>query len=95
MFSKPRNERLAIGTFVGVLAFNAVLTSPSGTHTGLLYLLLIVNAPGVLFITVLAPLLARLGGEQAGLLGAVIACLFSAIFWSFIFGYVLRFKRAA
>ena len=85
---------MAIGAFIFVMAFNAVLTSPSGPHGGLLVLLLVVNSPGVLVISVLAPLLARFGGEQTGLLGAVIACLFSAIFWSFIFGYVLPFKRA-
>jgi len=97
MTLKPKNERLAIGTFVGVFALDAVLSGGVGGghgHMGVFLVLLAVNFPGVLIISALAPLLAHFG-EQSGLLGVVIAGLFSAAFWSFIFGYVLSFKRAA
>ena len=96
MFLKPKNERIAIGTFVGVFAFDAVFGSTITTgHMGFFLLLLAVNFPGFLLITVLAPILTRFGGEEAGLLGTVIAGLFSAAFWAFIFGSVLPIKRAA
>jgi len=95
MFPKPKNERLAIGTFVGVFAFDAVFGSTISTgHMVFFLLLLAVNFPGFVLVSVLAPLITRFVGEETGLVGAVIAGLFSAAFWSYIFGYVLPVKRA-
>ena len=96
MFPKPKNERLAIGTFVGVLALDAILASAfGGGHGGLVLFLLAVNFPGIVLISVFAPLLTRFDGEASGVLVLVILVLFSAAFWSYIFGYVFRFKRVA
>ena len=107
MFPKPKNERLAIGTFVGVFALDALLTSGSGTlHTGLFLILLAINFPGFLLITGLTIAMATVASitSWSGFSDASdatvyclvgIAALFSAAFWSYIFGYVFPLKRAA
>jgi len=95
MLPKLKNDKLAIGAFVFVMAIDALLSVRSGGPGGFIVLWLVINLPGVLLISFLTLLFRLSESSGVGLAMTVIACLFSAAFWSFIFGYVLPFKRAA
>ena len=94
MSPKPKNERLAIGAFVGVLAIDAVLGGVSGAHYLALLILFAINFPGVLLATSLAVFFGKGDSESLTMPLIVVGALSSAAFWSFILGYVLPFKKA-
>ena len=95
MFPKPKNERLAIGTFVSVLAIDAVLGGVSGAHWLAILIVFAVNLPGFLLGSGIAMLFGHGNAESFTMPLIVVGALFSAAFWSYIFGYVFPFKRAA
>jgi len=95
MLPRPKNDKMAIGTFVFVMALDALIFSRGkfGGFSAVLWFA--VNFPGFLFITFLAMICRFAESQTGGLVLAAITCLFSAAFWSFVFGYVLPFKKTA
>ena len=110
MFPKPKNERLAIGTFVGVLAIDAVLGGSTGQHPVPLFIVFAINLPATL---VGSGILCCVSGIAVFCFGHVIdfehndsfnvilrlsmfvGAIFNAAMWSVLFGYAWPFKRAA
>ena len=97
MFLKQINQNRAVGAFVFVMAFDAVTTCNGNPPWVFAILLAIMNFPGVLLVIALAFWVSfGIGNDvNSGVFKflSVIGALWSAGFWSLMFGYVFQSKK--
>jgi hypothetical protein len=93
MFTKPHNKKLAVSALLLVMVLDVALANLHGG--GVIISWLIINFLGFLLISFIGLVCRFTESSGAGVFLVPVACLFSAIFWSFIFGYVFPLKRAA